>query len=310
MKHTITLGLFVVLLITSIGEFANAHPLPKENTVPVNRALTLKFNLKPGEQYFFSSATKQNITQNFMGQQMATTQDILSEYVYDIQSVQNGVTAINVTFSRIKMDTDVAGMQRLTFDSENPETSTSELSAISNLVGKSFLMHINEEGSVEKVEGLADIINAVGGQQAEMLKQSFGDSSMILSMNQMTNIYPANQVDIGESWIKAFTGPIAGMMQSEATSKFVLSKTEGDLAILEVDGQMNFSKLQNGGNPMLQGAEFNLKGTQKGTLRVDIESGLPIQTSLKQDISGDIEVQGMQIPMSIVSDITITGKKL
>ncbi|SKB38868.1 hypothetical protein SAMN05660226_01083 [Parapedobacter luteus] len=309
MKHAVALGLLVAFFTTAKG--SSDLPLPqKEDVLPDNRALTLKFNLKPGEQYFFSSATKQNITQSFMGQQMATTQDILSEYIYDIQSVQNGITAINVTFSRIKMDTDVAGMQRITFDSENPEASSNELSAISNLVGKSFQMYINEEGNVEKVEGLADIIDAAGGQQAELLKQSFGDSSMILSMNQMTNIYPANQVEIGDSWVKAFTGPIAGMMQSEATSTFVLSKTEGNVATLTVAGQMNFSKLQNGGNPMLQGAEFKLKGTQEGTLQVDVESGLPIQTNLKQDIGGDIEIQGMQIPMSIVSDITITGKKL
>ncbi|MBK1440266.1 hypothetical protein JHJ32_09740 [Parapedobacter sp. ISTM3] len=309
MKHAVALGLLVAFFTTAKG--SSDLPLPqKEDVLPDNRALTLKFNLKRGEQYFFSSATKQNITQSFMGQQMATTQDILSEYIYDIQSVQNGITAINVTFSRIKMDTDVAGMQRITFDSENPEASSNELSAISNLVGKSFQMYINEEGNVEKVEGLADIIDAAGGQQAELLKQSFGDSSMILSMNQMTNIYPANQVEIGDSWVKAFTGPIAGMMQSEATSTFVLSKTEGNVATLTVAGQMNFSKLQNGGNPMLQGAEFKLKGTQEGTLQVDVESGLPIQTNLKQDIGGDIEIQGMQIPMSIVSDITITGKKL
>lgn len=311
MKHTIALGLWSVLFLVS-GPVVAEKPTRKEkDSFSYKQEVFLKFNLKPGDQYRFSSVVKQHIVQEAMGQQITTTQDIATDYIYDVKSVEEGVTTINVTFSAVKMDTDVAGMQQLSYDSANPDAGTNELKVMSNLIGKSFLMYINEEGSVEKVEGLAEIIGGVEGPQSELLKQSFGDSSMIQNMSQITNIYPNQKVNIGDTWVRTFSGPIAGMMQSEATSNFALSQVTGDVAVLEVDGQMKFSKLAGGGgNPMLQGAEFNLNGTQQGTMEVDIASGLPVQTKLKQDISGSLEIQGMQIPMSIVSDITITGQKL
>jgi len=311
MKHTIALGLLSVLFLVSGPVVAEKPTRKAKDSFSYKQEVFLKFNLKPGDQYRFSSVVKQHIVQEAMGQQITTTQDIATDYIYDVKSVEEGVTTINVTFSAVKMDTDVAGMQQLSYDSANPDAGTNELKVMSNLVGKSFLMYINEEGSVEKVEGLAEIIGGVEGPQSELLKQSFGDSSMIQNMSQITNIYPNRKVNIGDTWVKTFSGPIAGMMQSEATSNFALSQVTGDVAVLEVDGQMKFSKLTGGGgNPMLQGAEFNLNGTQQGTMEVDIASGLPVQTKLKQDISGSLEIQGMQIPMSIVSDITITGQKL
>ena len=311
MKHTIAAGLLSILFLVSGTVSADEPTRKKSDSFSYKAKVFLKFNLKPGDQYSFSSVVKQRIVQEAMGQQMTTTQDIASDYIYDVKSVDKGIATVNVTFNALKMDTDVAGMQRLTYDSTNPDAGTDELKVMSNLIGKSFMMYINEEGNVEKVEGLAEIIGGVEGSQSELLKQSFGDSSMIQNMNQITNIYPNQEVNIDDTWIKTFSGPIAGMMQSESTANFTLSQVSGDVATLEVDGQMSFSKLTgSGGNPMLQGAEFNLNGTQQGTMEVDIASGLPVQTKLKQDISGNLEIQGMQIPMSIISDITITGKKL
>ncbi len=310
MKHTIAWGLLSFFLLFDGGAQADESTQMSHSIANNTREVLLKFNLKPGDKYLFSSSVKQLITQEVMGQQMVTTQDMYSDYIYDVQAVQEGITTINVTFNSIKMDTDVGGMQRLSYDSNHPDASTGELDAISNLVGKSFLMHINEEGNVERIEGLAEIIESTDEHQAEMLKQTFGDSTMVQSMNQITNIYPNRTVNEGDTWNKTFSGSVAGMLQSTASSDFSLTSVTGNSANVAVDGQMNFSKLESGGNPMLQGAVFDLSGTQKGNLEIDVDSGLPVQTTLKQNIGGTIEIQGMQIPMTIVSDITITGKKM
>ena len=310
MRHTKVLGLLSILFLMYNGIRAD-QPIWKMTAPHKIQEIELKFNLKPGDKYLFSSIVKQDIIQEMMGRKVVTKQDMSSDYIYDVQTVEDGITAINVTLSAIKMDTDVAGgMQQLHFDSNNPDASTGELKVLSNLVGKSFRMHINKEGKVESIEGLAEIIGSVDDQHAEILKQSFGDSSMIQSMNQITNIYPNKTVGKGDNWTKSSSGSIAGMLHSTATSEFSLSDITGNSAFLAVDGQMVFSKLEDGNNPLLQGAEFDLNGTQKGMLEVDVKSGLPVRTALKQDISGTLEIQGMQIPMRITSDITITGKKL
>lgn len=311
MKQLITSGLLSLLVLACATVSANGLTDKKDTPLPHRQQVLLKFNLQPGASYLFSSTMEQNIGQTLMGQQMTTIQRIVSDYLYDVRSVENGITTINVTFSAIKMDMDIAGMQSVSFDSENPDAATGELKALSNLVGKSFLMQVDESGRVGKIEGLAEMFASVGGREAEMLRQSFGDSSMMQNMNQVINIYPNRNVAIGDHWAKTFSGPIAGFLQSEASSTFSLTGINGNSAILETAGRMNFSKLEGPGvNPMLAGAEFNLNGTQTGTLEVDIKSGLPVSVRLRQDIEGDIDVQGMLIPTTIASDITITGKKL
>lgn len=311
MKQTIAsiTWAFCILVVTSA--FANDTKGETESMHPAKPTVHLKFNLKPGDKYLFSSVVKQEIVQEAMGQQITTTQDIATDYIYAIKTQENGVTAIDVTMSAIKMDTDVGGMQRLTYDSNDPDAGTHELKAISNIVGKTFQLYINEDGSVQKVEGFAEVLGTMDGPEAEILKQSFGDSSLVQSMSQITNIYPSEAVSVGDTWIKTFSGSIANLMQSEATSNFTLSGVEGDIAVLVVDGEMNFSKFTGeGGNPMLQAAEFDMSGTQRGTMEVDVKSGLPVLSKLKQDITGSVAMQGMEIPMTIVSDITTTGKKL
>src|SRR5690606_33310346 len=130
-----------------------------KGTKPEKAAVQLKFNLKPSDKYLFSSTVKQEIVQEAMGQQITTTQDIATEYIYSIKARENGVTEIDVTMSAIKMDTDVGGMQRITFDSNDPEAGTSELKVMANMTGKTFQLYVNEDGSVQKVEGFAEILD-------------------------------------------------------------------------------------------------------------------------------------------------------
>lgn len=304
-----TFWAFCILLTASL---ANAEPKDNLNDVQSeNRDIRLRFDLKPGDKYQFSSVAKQEIVQEAMGQKITTTQDISTEYIYTVQAQQDGVTQIDVTISAIKMDTDVGGMQRITFDSSDPEAGNSELKVLSNVIGKSFRLYIKENGSILKVEGFADAFGALESPQAEILEQSFGDSSLVQSMNQITNIYPDGAVSVGDNWVKTFSGPVANLMQSETTSTYTFSTLTDDSATLEVDGQLTFTKFTGqGGNRMLQTADLNMNGTQHGTMDVDVKSGLPMLSKIKQEVAGSVEIQGMKIPMNITSTITITGKKI
>lgn len=310
MRYAKICGLLSILFLTYSSTRAD-QPISTRNVDQNKQPVQLKFNLKAGEKYLFSSVVKQHITQEMMGQKIVTKQDMTSDYIYDVQAVQNGTTTINVTFNALKMDTDVAGgMQQLHFDSANPDAGTGELKVLTNLIGKSFLMRVNETGQVENIEGLAELIESIDDQHAEILKQSFGDSSIIQSMNQITNIYPDKPVNTGDSWVKKSSGSIAGMLHSTVTSQFSLSAINEGVATLSVDGQMVFSKLEGSNNPLFQNAELDLNGTQQGTMEVDRATGLPTQTTLKQNVNGTLAIQGMEIPMNIESDIIITGKKM
>ena len=308
-NRTLSFLLLAICVLTSA--IGTARETKNEQAKPTQAPVELKFNLEPGSRYLLSSAVKQKITQEAMGQQIVTLQDITTDYIYAVKSRENGVTEIEVTLDALKMDTDIGGMQRLTFDSSNPGAGTSELKTMSNIIGKSFQLYVNEDGSVQKIVGFDEIFSTMEGAGGEMLKQSFGDSSLVQSMNQITNIYPNKSVNVGETWTKLFSGSIANMMQSDATADITFSEQKGNFAILNMDSQLSFSKLPGtGGNPLMASADFEMSGTQRGTVEIDITSGLPILSTFKQDIAGQINMQGMEIPITIVSDITTTGKKI
>ncbi len=275
--------------------------------VPSNRVL-LKFNLKPGDKYLFSSVMKQLTTQEAMGREIKTTQHTTADYLYDVLSVQNGITTINVTFRAMKMDMDISGVKHVSFDSDKPEEAPAELSALKDMVGKSFVMEVNEEGTVQSVKGLVEIM---GGAQSPLQQLGFTDSAMTHTMSQMTNIYPNKAVSVGEGWAKALSAPLANLLHMDITATYTLTAISGKTAIVDVKGDIQFSKLKNGATvPVMADADVSLTGTQNGTLELDIESGLPQKMTLKQDISGNLDIQGMKIPMSLQSDTVITGGKL
>lgn len=275
--------------------------------------VNLRLNFKQGDKYLFSSAVKQTTSQEIMGQKMESTQDMITDYIYDVESVQSDVTRIKVTFDALSttVNTGFPGASPLTYDSRNPEQGSAELKTLSNLVGKSFYIDINKGGEVTNVEGLADVISSVGGEQSQLLSQLFDDGAMTNSLNAITHIYPDKSVKIGESWNKSTSGPIASVMHSEADFTYLLDRVEGDLATVSISGQQKISTSPDGGaNPLLQGAEFNLNGTQTGSAEIEMKSGLIVTNRQQQEISGTVSAQGFEIPMRLTIDTTITGKKL
>src|SRR5690606_21326435 len=151
MNRTLTSLLLAFCLLTATTAAARETKDETHKAAPKQAAVELKFNLQPGDRYLFSSVVKQEIAQEAMGQQITTIQDITTDYIYTIKARENGVTEIDVTMDALKMDTDVGGMQRITFDSSDPDASTAELKAMSNIIGKTFQLFVNEDGSVQKV---------------------------------------------------------------------------------------------------------------------------------------------------------------
>ncbi len=274
--------------------------------VPANSTL-LKFNLKPGEKYMISTAVKQVITFEAMGNEMTMTQHITTDYLYDILSVHNGISTINVSINAVNIHQDLPGFMTISFDSERPDEGAPQLKVLGEMVGKSFVMEMNEEGTVRSTRGLSE---ALGSTNAIMQQLGFTDSLLTQSMNQTFQFYPNKAVAIGEQWAKSLSVPMGGIAHADITSTYSLAAINGRTAMIDLKGDMHFSDPKSGTTtPRTAGAEFNMAGTLNGTLELDIESGLPLKMTLKQDISGDVGKDGKKVPMHAVSEIVYTGRK-
>ena len=145
------------------------------------------------------------------------------------------------------------------------------------------------------------------GPMQATLMESFSDSSIRKMLGQVTEIYPEQPVKVGETWnkkVEVTSGPILMMLDNT----YKLTGVSGGVADVTVDSKITTRPA--GDAAAMQGMSIDLKGSQKGEMKIDVATGLIQNSDLKQDISGDISANGMKIPMSIKSDISTKGEKM
>ncbi|GAA4780617.1 hypothetical protein GCM10023231_04680 [Olivibacter ginsenosidimutans] len=252
--------------------------------------------------------TKQKVQQEMMGNAMTINQDIEVEYLYDILENNQQGLHIKTTYQRLAMHMELP-QKTLDYDSKHVNDENNPLNKLGKMMGKSFDVYISPEGKVTKVEGLRAIIDSIGSDAAtqQVLAQQFSDSAFIHMMDASLNIYPNKKIRVGESWQKNVSMPTGGMMDMSLQSTYTLNNIVNDQAHIQVRSDIKLSPLAS--NEVTNNMEFNLTGKQTGELQTDIQSGLVSSGSLHQEINGNLSAQGFKIPMTIISDITTTGKK-
>jgi hypothetical protein len=278
-----------------------------------DEVVDLKFNLPAGSNYKFTTTTDQSIDQTMGGSTTSMKQNIIFEMLYKVKSVADGVANIDVSYDRIKMGMAGGGMD-MKWDSRDSAGNNPLLSGMGMLLNKPFQMQTNTLGKVISVSGFSAAIEAmmqqVSPEAAPMqasLMQSFSDSAIRKMLGQVTEIYPEQPVKVGDTWKKTMdvtSGPILMMLDNT----YKLNSVSGGVANVTVDSKITTKPA--GDAAAMQGMSINLKGTQKGDMKIEVATGLIQNSTLKQDISGDISANGTKIPMSIKSDITTKGEKM
>lgn len=293
---------FLPLAALAIGSLLYASCKGDE---PVN----LKLNLKPGTQYLYTMDMKMN--QETMGQKMDN--NMLMESTYDVAAGQGTDRRITVTYDRIAMEVK-SPMGNMAYDSKDPAKGDPKLAMMNGMLNKPFIMEVSEQGEIKKVEGLQEIVNAMGdsttdegAQMRTQMAQTFNDTAIKSMMQQSLNIFPDHPVKKGDTWKKSYTMNM-GFMSMTVDNTFKLASVDGGKAHIDVNSTIK-GGAGSGGAEMMNGMSINLNGDQKGTMDVDVETGLVTESKLKQTIKGEVSGQGMKIPMNITVDNHLTAKK-
>lgn len=297
----------IMLLCWSVYSFSSLYATT-EKTNP-QQSVLLKMNLQKGAKYLFTTGTDQSISQEIMGNAMQIKQQTTVDYLYDVLENNAEGLHIKTTYQRFAIQMQ-SPQGNHSFDSDARNNEDGPLKNMGGIVGKSFDMYISPEGKVTKVEGMEQILNTIGGDEStqELLAQQFNDSAFMNMMNTSLHIYPNKEVKKGESWLKNAQASVAGIMEMNLQNTFTLTDFSDAQANLSV--QSNIDLLPSSSGSPLGEVAINLKGTQNGNIVVESKSGLITSSKMHQEISGDIGVQGMKIPMTVVSEITLTGKML
>ncbi len=270
------------------------------------KTYTLKFNPANGSKYEVLTGMKTKTFQNILGQDLEFNMDYNIHMSYNI-AAEGANKKLNMTYNRLQMSMDVMG-QTVNMDSNDTDSSNIASHAFKALQGQTMSVVLAPDGKVVKVEGMEEIMQRLGADemQRQTIQSVLGEDAMKNLMQQSFGFYPEKPVKVGDSWTSAFT--LKNPYIISGTSTYTLAKVEGTRAFINTVSSLktdSTSKMTANGIEM----ELDLTGDVTGNTEVDIETGMPMITTVRQTLKGNIEVQGQKVPMASGIDTRITVTK-
>ncbi len=303
-KHAFALLLFFITTLTIAFNACKSE----EN-------ITLKFSPTVAKKYEISMDYVQNIDMGGMGEMQNTILFVYHLLIKEKDADQN--TIILTTFKKIGFNTK-SPQGDMSFDSDVDATPDDMGSAMiskifGGLIGQSFSMVVNKNGEVVEVKGMTEIFDNMiervgldtmqGGKQAIAgFKEQFSDEQVKKNFSESFNMLPNKNIKIGDTWNISTDKSVMGMgIKTENT--YTLKEIKGNQAIVDIVSTFLTDKTEEG---MLA---MEMDGTQTGTLKIDINTGLTIEGDIKQMINGT-QVGGQGMSMKINGIIKITSKEI
>ncbi|MFT3904256.1 MAG: DUF6263 family protein [Niabella sp.] len=255
---------------------------------------TLRFQPANGSQYTCKTTTKTTVLQEVMGQKMEIISNSLIANTYNIKDAGTNKD-LKTTIDSISTRASAMGNE-IILSSENDDESSKPMRDIK---GKSYTATVTPLGKIEKVTGMDELVNASEGNND--ISKMFSKDALTQMASQSFRFYPENAVNVGDTWTtnSQITTPVA--INTKNTYK--LLKIDNDIATLEVSGDLATDgevKTINQGMEVI----MTLSGTQSGTMKVNIKNGIPISSNIKQDMKGTTKVMGMEIPLTVINDVS------
>lgn len=281
---------------------------------------SLEYNVNQGDVFEQVITMDMKINQNMMGQSIDIGTTIQMDVSYNINDVQEEAIGLDYVIESLNMDMNMGPTSfSLSSDTEEKFATLTDMNPILKSITKlPFNMIMDKKGSVQSISGfekmMESMLNAFDDTLDEATKQQllaqfeqqFSSESMQSTFDQSIAQFPAQPVKIGESWNT--TAKInSGQVKMDMETKTTLKSVNGNIAVLESKGDFLTD------TPIVQtvnGMEtkISIKGTQKGTSEIDLETGWLLKSEIVQDMKCEVEAQGMKIPQNISSKTTISGK--
>jgi hypothetical protein len=291
----ITFFLVAAVTIISIATVQSCKSSGKTSA-----AKLLKFNLEKGKGYDYEMVW--DINTKVMGQETGIS--IGGLYSMNITDDDGKVKSVATSYKSLNMNMKVGGVE-INIDSDKAPKDNGEAEeknpmaimrkVISGIIGKTFVIKVDEEGKVLEVTGFDKIMNDIidsmdidediKTQTKTSMKGQFSEQSMKDQFAQVFTIFPNKEIRVGDSWEKTYS--TGGKMPAKYSTTYTVTDIEGDHVNMT-------SKTKIESNT----GEMEMDGKQNGNIIVDSKTGLMVNAEYTQDM--EVRANGMKI--------AITGK--
>ena len=276
----------------------------------------LRINPVPGSKYQYQmvNESKVNMTVNNKAVQSAKKTDVTITYAVEKDSADHFL--ISIIYDKIHIRTKT-GDQESDLNSENSDDPGDPMQRmLRSLKDATIVATLNHDGAVKTVTGYADVAcnilgstNAISLPDKQRLQQQWRtmvEHAMIKkNIDQLFRIFPDSAVHIGDRW-KIETRDSANF-SFLVKNIYSLHAIKDGVADIECQGEISSDSTAAALQGMAPTAE--LKGQQQGSYSVDTKSCMLIECKVSANIEGSVQVIGRDIPISISTEVTITGRK-
>lgn len=245
--------------------------LVRSGDIGGNSEGSLKLKLPLGRTYTISSNSSMSQTLKIQGQTMnqSINTDVKQDFI-TISNVDQNVT-LETWIESVKMSLSQQGGMTLRYDSDYPENTSpmlgKQVENIQRVLHVPFRVVYNEYGTLE-------------------------DGSNNVEMNLLENVIieiPKERLQKGSSWSMRKNKDINGTFVYVDWSYVVVSLSDESIGV-NVSGNVVSSS--------------DISGNYHGTIEIDPQLGLVVNSNIKGNVSMTLTEQGMQIPVNMITTVT------
>jgi hypothetical protein len=282
---------------------------------------TLRLNPEKNKVYRLISTSEQTTSQTVQG--MAQNVESKTRYVISLKMMDAtpDFLVTEIRFDTIDTRTNAMGKTTVISSASEGDVTSQETSGLLSY----FMNRLSKNALFVKIDysgHVVDIVNAkmlsdiilkdtasvtLTGMMGDAMKGQIANMVSVASLSNMIEAVtwnlPGREVNKGDNWQiiqKMNTGGMALDIVTNSRLDNVKEQTASITAQSDIKAAANAAPIRSGGATV---SYDDLQGMSKTTLLIDIRTGLPLESSVKTSISGNLGVSApgvsMQIPMSI-----------
>lgn len=272
----------VALVATSCGKKGGS------NGPNSSGEIELKLNLTKGKIYEMKMVLVSQTEMNMMGQTINSNTNMEMGMGYEVKDIlANGNFLVRTTYKTIKMSGDAMGMK---YEYNSETDSASGIQA--KKMGEGMKKMIGQYTEIEMDKTGKNIKTTMSPGLTSGDKKG-GDGMTNLNYT----VFPDKKLKVGDTWESDIDQKM-GNTEVIIKTKFKLVSVKDGVAEISMDGTLGLKP----------GSEGEITGTQKGTVNVEIATGMNKNVTIDQDIQMEMNDMGMKMPMKMKNKITITTK--
>lgn len=280
--------LFIAFLsITLVATSCGSKKTGGTDTPGSSDEIELKLNLTKGKKYDMRIGMVSTGEMNMMGQQVTTTYDMNMGMDYEVMDVNPaGNFVVRSTYRTVKMSGETMGM-KYEYDSETGKATGMQAEEMAKnmkkMIGQYTEMEMDKYGKIISSKNSPGLEEGAGGKKNGGLE------------NMNYTIFPDKKVKPGDTWESSVEQDMQGMIIMIKTTYKLVSVKDG-LAEISMDGTLSLK----------EGSKGKISGTQKGSGKIEVATGMNKEMTLDQDLEMELDDMGMKMPMKLKNKITIT----